>query len=97
MPKKLPVTSLLAAAVSLSSTACFPNSDSIRLPPPVRDGRCLVAHWVGDLATDQACQLGGYSWHCVADPAKGQRDQQCDRGPEVAEVPARVVTPEPTK
>lgn len=61
------------------------------LPPPVADGRCLVARWIGPLATDQACQLGGYSWHCLADPAKSGADQVCDRGPGVGEAPARTV------
>jgi len=78
-------------AIPIYITAAVPGcrEDRPAVPPPVADGKCLVAHWVGALATDQTCQLGGYSWHCLADPAKGLRDQTCDRGPELGEAPAR--------
>lgn len=78
-----PVTLLLP--VLLASAACVPKASP--LPPPIADGRCLVARWIGPLATDQTCQLGGYSWHCLADPAKAGADQVCDRGPELGEAP----------
>lgn len=79
------VSPLLSLALMAS---CIPKASP--LPPPLERGKCLAAHYVGPLATDQTCNMDGYSWHCLADPAKGLTDVTCDRGPEVAESPVHV-------
>lgn len=84
MLREKTVTMAAALALSLGTAACKVEGSGV--PPPIRDGKCLVARWVGALAVDQTCQLGGYSWHCES--AAGH-PSGCIRGPEVGEAPTQ--------
>jgi hypothetical protein len=69
---------LLVPLTLVLATPSCKESPAVRVPPPIEGDRCLVARWIGPLATDQTCQLGGYSW---------QAYQTCDRAPEIGEAP----------
>lgn len=76
---------ILSVIFLLPTVSCKEKAASVA-PPPVQDGRCLVARYINMDASDQTCVFKGYQWHCVMDSLVPDHHIICDRGPEFAEV-----------
>lgn len=69
---------VLLTALSACTVSCKVNEADL-LPPPIKDGKCLVDEYKNVNATKQTCNYGGYVWSCTRDD---QAAHACTRGAE---------------